>query len=113
MPFASYHAHVYYDAATRPAAAAVREALGAGFAVLLGRWHDEPVGPHPVGMYQVAFAAGEFARVVPWLMEHHAGLSVLIHPNTDDDLGDHTGRALWLGAPLELRLDTFRQGGKS
>jgi aromatic ring-cleaving dioxygenase len=109
MAFSGYHAHVYYDAATRPAAAALREALDERFTVLLGHWHDEPVGPHPIGMYQVIFAPDEFARVVPWLMEHHGPLSVLIHPTTDDDLGDHSDRALWLGRQLELRLDMFRQ----
>jgi aromatic ring-cleaving dioxygenase len=111
MPFASYHAHVYYDAATRAAARRIRKALGERFAVQLGRWHDEPVGPHPQGMYQVAFAAEEFPRVVPWLMANHAGLPVLIHPNTDDDLGDHSERAMWLGAQLPLRLDMFRPPG--
>jgi aromatic ring-cleaving dioxygenase len=113
MDFPSYHAHVYYDAATRPAAAQIREALGAAFSVVLGRWHDEPVGPHPQGMYQVAFEAAEFPRVVPWLMAHHAGLSVLIHPNSGDDLGDHSERALWLGRQLALRLDFFRAPGGS
>ena len=53
---ASFHAHIYYDAATRPDAERLREAIGAGFDVQLGRWHDEPVGPHPISMYQVAFA---------------------------------------------------------
>ena len=112
MPFSSYHAHVYYDAGTRPQAAVLRDALGAEFTVQLGRWHDTPVGPHPQGMYQVAFAAEEFARVVPWLMEHHGPLSVLIHPNTEDDLGDHSHRALWLGKKLELKLDMFRPESK-
>ena len=50
-----FHAHIYYNPETRPAAERLREAIGAGFAVQLGRWHDQPVGPHPVSMYQVAF----------------------------------------------------------
>ncbi|HEX9842962.1 MAG TPA: DOPA 4,5-dioxygenase family protein, partial [bacterium] len=64
---------------------------------------------HPQSMYQVAFAAEEFPRVVPWLMAHHGPLAVLIHPNTDDDLGDHSDRALWLGRQLDLNLAMFRQ----
>src|SRR5690349_5693003 len=68
MSIAGYHAHVYYDAATRGAAERLREALGAGFDVRLGRWHDQPVGPHPSSMYQVAFDVAEFARIVPFLM---------------------------------------------
>jgi aromatic ring-cleaving dioxygenase len=39
----AYHAHVYYDAATRPLAAQLREAIGQRFEVGLGRWHDAPI----------------------------------------------------------------------
>jgi DOPA 4,5-dioxygenase len=42
-------------------------------------------------------------------MAHHGPLAVLIHPNTDDDLGDHSDRALWLGRQLDLNLAMFRQ----
>ena len=104
-----YHGHVYYDTATRPVAASLREALGARFAVRLGRWHDEPVGPHPISMYQVAFDVAEFPRVVPWLMLNRAGLDILVHPLTGDDYEDHTRFALWLGTPQPLRLETLRR----
>ena len=108
---AGYHAHVYYDAATRPEAERLRQAMGERFAVTLGRWHDAPVGPHPKSMYQVAFAVAEFARLVPWLMLNRAGLSILVHPSTGDDFVDHARFPLWLGTPLPLRLDTLRRGG--
>ena len=39
-----YHAHIYYDAETRRAAAELRAALADCFNVALGRWRDEPVG---------------------------------------------------------------------
>ncbi len=104
-----YHAHIYYDPQTRPIAEKLREAIGTDFAVVLGRWHDEPVGPHPVSMYQVAFELAEFPRLVPWLMQERAGLSVLIHPQTDDAYADHTAHAAWFGLPLELRLDGLRR----
>lgn len=100
-----YHAHVYYGPETRPVAERLREALGAGFAVKLGRWHDQPVGPHPVCMYQVAFAAPEFPRLVPWLMLNRESLSILVHPLTGNDYDDHAHHALWLGPSLPLRLD--------
>jgi len=100
-----FHAHVYYDPETRPVAERLRKAIGAGFAVQLGRWQDKPVGPHPVSMYQVAFAVAEFPRLVPWLMLNREGLSVLVHPLTGNDNDDHAHHALWLGPPLPLRLD--------
>ena len=107
----SYHAHVYYDAATRDEAALLRERIAAAFpAAVLGRWHDVPVGPHPVAMYQVAFGVAEFPRLVPWLMLNREGLSILVHPLTGDDYEDHARFALWLGAPLPLKLEMLRRG---
>jgi aromatic ring-cleaving dioxygenase len=104
-----YHAHVYYAPDTRPLAERLRDAIGRSFPVRLGRWHDQPVGPHPSPMYQVAFAVEEFARLVPWLMLNRAELSVLVHPETGHDYDDHTRFAVWLGAPLALRLDVLRR----
>jgi DOPA 4,5-dioxygenase len=105
-----YHAHIYYDAETRGIAERLREAIGGGFSVQLGRWHDQPVGPHSTAMYQVAFPIAEFPRLVPWLMLNREGLSVLVHPLTGDDYEDHATFALWLGPPLPLRLEVLRQG---
>jgi len=104
-----YHAHIYYDAETRPIAERLREAIGNHFGVELGRWRDEPVGPHPVPMYQAAFPAAEFPRIVPWLMLNRGGLSVLVHPQTEDAYDDHTIHALWLGTPLPLRVEGLRR----
>lgn len=102
---AGYHAHVYYpDAESRRRAAALREAIQARFAVTMGRWRDEPVGPHPVGMYQVAFDTPLFASFVPWLMLNRDGLAVLVHPRTGDEVADHSRFALWLGAVLPLDM---------
>ena len=64
-----YHAHLYYAPETRPIAERLRAAIGERFPqARIGSWHDEPVGPHPVSMYQVAFAVEEFPLFVPWLM---------------------------------------------
>jgi aromatic ring-cleaving dioxygenase len=102
-----YHAHVYFDSATRDTALQVREAIGARFDVRLGRVHDRPVGPHPKSMYQVAFPAAEFARLVPWLMLNRQALDVLVHPETGDDVADHTRHALWLGDRLPLDISVL------
>ena len=102
-----YHAHIYFDAESRERALRIREALGERFPVRLGRVHDRPVGPHPMSMYQVAFAPSEFARVVPWLMLHREELDVLVHPETGDDLADHTRHAMWLGTKLPLDLSVL------
>lgn len=103
-----YHAHVYYEPATQELAAGLRDALGTRFEVILGRWHDLPVGPHPKSMYQVAFAADQLDKVLPFLMLNRAGLDVLVHPETGDDLVDHRDHALWLGQKLPLDFESLR-----
>jgi aromatic ring-cleaving dioxygenase len=105
-----YHAHVYYQPATRDAAAALREAIGERFQCTLGRWHDNPVGPHPISMYQVAFPVAEFSRLVPWLMLNRGELVILVHPLTDDEYEDHAHHALWLGEKLPLKLEVLKHG---
>ena len=104
-----YHAHVYYDTNSKKAAARLRRRIGARFDTVLGRWHDEPLGPHPVSFYQIAFATELFAELVPWMALNREGLSVLVHPETGDDLLDHSDFAMWLGKSLSLRLDRLRQ----
>jgi aromatic ring-cleaving dioxygenase len=103
-----YHAHVYYDRGSHEAAARLREAIERSFEVVMGRWRDEPVGPHPQSMYQVKFDPAEFARIVPWLMLNRSGLTILVHPETDNAYLDHAENALWLGNKLSLRLEVLR-----
>jgi len=92
-PIAEYHAHVYYDPQAR-----------------LGRWHDALVGPHTRSMYQIAFPPAMLGAFVPWLMLNRDGLTILLHPETGDDLRDHTAHAAWFGAVLPLRLEAFAGG---
>jgi aromatic ring-cleaving dioxygenase len=104
-----YHAHVYYDPASRDLAARVRDGIASSFPdAQLGRWHDLPVGPHPQSMYQVAFAADRLAAILPWLMLNRLGLDVLVHPETGDDYADHSRHAAWLGKALPLRLEVLK-----
>lgn len=101
-----FHAHVYYDPATKETAARVREGLSR-FNVVLGSWHDEPVGPHPKSMYQVVFSPDQFGEVVPWLMLNREGLDVLVHPETGDSRAAHLDHSLWLGKKLKLNIGSF------
>jgi len=104
-----YHAHVYYDAESKPAAEALRAAIEAKFEGLrMGRWHDRPIGPHPHWSYQVAFTPDLFAEIVPWLALNRGELTVFLHPETGDVVPDHRDHALWLGDKAELNLDALR-----
>jgi aromatic ring-cleaving dioxygenase len=99
-----FHAHVYFDEATRGAAERLRGELTPRFALEIGRWHVQPVGPHTKPMYQLAFAGDQFAAVVPWLMLNRAGLSI-----TDDPVADHEVNPLWLGEALPIDVEFLRQ----
>ncbi|WP_375499011.1 DOPA 4,5-dioxygenase family protein [uncultured Nostoc sp.] len=104
-----FHAHVYFDPASRDVAARVREGLGVRFDVQLGRWFDKPIGPHPKAMYQVAFLPNQFDKVVPWLMLNREGLDILVHPETGDAVADHAVHSLWLGEKLDLNIEFLRR----
>ena len=105
----SYHAHVYYDASTREVAEALRAEIVARFPVEIGRMHDQPIGPHPQPMFEAAFAIAELPNIVPWLMLNRSGLTILVHPNTDDAVLDHTTHPLWLGTPVALDAEFIRR----
>jgi aromatic ring-cleaving dioxygenase len=100
-----YHAHVYFDSATRPAAERLRNTLIDMFAVEPGVFADEPRGPHPIPQFNMIFEIPQFQNIVPWLMLNHGDLNVLVHPLTESNLDDHTRYALWLGTPVPLRLE--------
>ena len=88
---ASWHAHVYFDAASRDAAWALRTTIERELAgkVAIGRFHERPVGPQ---------------TVVGWLALNHGALDVFMHPNSGDELRDHRDSALWLGRSHVLNL---------
>ena len=106
-----YHAHIYYDPAkTRSVAERVCAAVGDKFRVEIDGFRDGPVGPHPIANVLVIFKPAEFERVVSYLMLNREGLDVLVHPLTEDAVEDHSSFAIWLGNPVELRLNTLPRG---
>jgi aromatic ring-cleaving dioxygenase len=106
-----YHAHIYYDPAkTRSVAERVCAAVGAKFRVEIDGFRDGPVGPHPIANALVVFKPAEFEHVVSFLMLNREGLDVLVHPLTEDAVEDHSSFAIWLGNPVELRLNTLPRG---
>ena len=106
-----YHAHVYFDIATRLVAERLRDTIIGRFAVEPGGFSDEPRGPHPISQFNVMFRTEEFQNIVPWLMFNREGLDILVHPLTDDMVDDHTVYAMWLGTPVKLKLDTMQRTG--
>jgi DOPA 4,5-dioxygenase len=113
---APYHAHIYYDTASRPLAETLHHVLRERQAsgeldqlLFVGSLRDGKAGPHPQSQFEIHFTADALAVVREFL--HACGLKALIHPLTDDDLADHTRLAEWIGAPLELDLTTLDPPG--
>lgn len=102
-----WHAHVYFDPATREKAVTVRDRIARELGLQVGRVHDRPVGPHTEPMFQVIVPNEDLARAASWLSLNRDGLPVLLHPSTGDGLADHTEHALWMGRMLPVRKDAF------
>jgi aromatic ring-cleaving dioxygenase len=106
-----YHMHVYYDPESRERAAQLRAWVEERFPVRMGRWHDEPVGPHVTSMYQIAFAPEYFPTLVPFVMMNRMGLTVLLHPQSGRPRDDHTVNATWMGTVLPVKTEVLREVG--
>ncbi|KAK5743791.1 hypothetical protein LTR17_002413 [Elasticomyces elasticus] len=92
--------HIYFlqtDESEVAFATALHERIRREFPELrVYRVWDRPVGPHPVAMFEVnVFNPEQFGAFIPWLVINRGPLSALIHPNTGDDVRDHTQRATW------------------
>jgi aromatic ring-cleaving dioxygenase len=108
---ASWHAHIYFDAGSRDAAWQMRQTIEAHFAaaleagaLTLGRFHERPVGPHPMASFQLGFGSAQLTTMLEWLALNHGALDVFMHPNTGDALSDHRDAAVWIGRSHELVL---------
>ena len=111
-----FHAHIYYEVSDRSAAAQLHCDLkaekGTGDltdVIFVGEMTDRAVGPHPIPQYEVHF----YGRALPTVVERIKanGLRALVHRLTDDDLADHTSKALWIGEPLALDLSVLDPPG--
>ena len=55
-----------------------------GGAVELGNWNAEPRGPHVTPSFYFGFGTDLQPLILPWLQLNSLGLTILVHPNTDD-----------------------------
>ncbi|KAK4684326.1 hypothetical protein P7C73_g5858, partial [Tremellales sp. Uapishka_1] len=89
------------------------------------RFWDKPVGPHvcqtqcvivgptdaakPTPMFEVnVFDPHQLGALLSFFVAKRGPCSVLIHPNTGDDVVDHTTHATWLGERMPLDVDILR-----
>ncbi|PMD48342.1 hypothetical protein L207DRAFT_505371 [Hyaloscypha variabilis F] len=118
----AFDIHIYYfqkNANQKKFARELWERIRREFPELrIYRFWEEPIGPHPVAMFEVnLFTPAQFGAFIPWLVIHRGPLSALVHPNTidvatgehQDEYRDHTQRATWLGNPIALDLGMFHE----
>ncbi|KAI8866895.1 hypothetical protein GQ42DRAFT_165185 [Ramicandelaber brevisporus] len=112
-----YHFHVYFfqnNKDNREAAFQLRERIfkliDAGYFQVVPRrngFNTGPIGPHPIGSYEVWCPVEYFAKTYQWFVRNRGELSVLIHPLTKLEVSDHSDRAAWLGPAFPIDLSTL------
>jgi len=111
-----WHFHIYFhqrNVEEHDAALKLRDAVlslrrdGAFVAVPLWRVNTEPIGPHPVGSYEVWCPTESFASLFSYFCQNRGQLSILVHPLTKEARKDHEVRNGWLGPSFPLDLDTL------
>ena len=100
-----YHSHLYFDDKSEALAASIySEARQLDWVVEVGRFHPRPIGPHPCRQFQIRVTLDKLEEITAWFEARRNGLSVLIHPEIEDDYLAHTDLATWLGRPWPLKL---------
>ena len=92
----SYHAHIYFDEDNFHKAALLHKWVAERFVVELGNWNLAPRGPHVTPSFYFGFNNEQLQVIVPWLQLNSLGLTILVHPNTDDPRADHLYYTLWV-----------------
>lgn len=92
----SYHAHIYFDEDSHHKASLLRRWVAERFDVELGDWNLTPRGPHVTPSFYFGFQNELLPVVIPWLQLNSLGLTILIHPNSDNARSDHLYYALWV-----------------
>ncbi|KAI0303325.1 DOPA-like domain-containing protein [Multifurca ochricompacta] len=111
-----WHFHIYFhqkNEREHQAALKLRDAVlrlrrdGAFVAVPLWRVNIAPIGPHPVGSYEIWCPSESFAPLFSYLCMNRGDLSILVHPLTKEERKDHEIRNAWIGPSFPLDLSTL------
>lgn len=106
-PIRDFHAHIYFNADELEQAQALAAAASERFGVPVGRFHTQPIGPHPRGSCQLTVMPEQFGEFAQWLVLNRNGLTIFAHTSTGDDVPDHTEHVIWFGPSEELDLSVL------
>jgi DOPA 4,5-dioxygenase len=107
----SYHAHIYFDEDSYAKAALLRKWVAERFHVELGNWNREPRGPHVTPSFYFGFTNDLLPVIVPWLQLNSLGLTILLHPNSEDPRADHLYYALWVNRAQPVNAYGMKKPG--
>ena len=103
----NYHAHIYWHNDQQKTTAIQLRTHLASLGCRLGKIMDQPIGPHPLPMYQANYSDENATEVEQFLS--HAGLTVLLHEDTGEHIRDHTIGVRWIGQRLTLDIEWIKQ----
>lgn len=104
-----FHAHIYFDADQIDRARRLAEEARARFGVLVGRFHKEPIGPHPRGSCQLTVQPEQFGEFAQWMTLNRDGLTIFAHASTGRDIADHSEHVIWFGPSEALNFSIFAE----
>ena len=111
-----FHAHVYFSPAHQTQAQTLWTKASADLAngaIKVGPLEPGLRGPHLMFQFEIDFGEADLVQMLAWLMKNRDGLSVLVHPELEDEMKSHLNEALWFGIPLPLdftKLDLRSRG---
>jgi DOPA 4,5-dioxygenase len=104
-----FHIHLYYTEETlNVAKMLVSKIQDNDIECSVGRFHERPVGPHPMWSVQLLVKNESFGDLLSFVAVNRNKLTVFSHPVTGDDLKDHVDYAIWMGEMKELNLEAFK-----
>ena len=104
----NFHVHVYFEPEQFEQAKVLCQQAHTLFNVKIGTFHHKPVGPHPMQMCQLTADTKTIGELISWLAINRDGLIMFIHPDTGNNLKDHTEHAIWMGKMMTLNLSIFK-----
>ena len=106
-PIRDFHAHIYFNPDELEKAQVLAAAAHERFVVPVGRFHVQPIGPHPRGSCQLTVQPEQFGEFAQWMALNRNGLTIFAHTSTGDDLPDHTEHVIWFGPSEKLDLSVL------
>lgn len=103
-----YHIHLYYHEENIDYAKTLALEVKKRFDVSVGRFHEREVGPHPMWSVQLSVPVSLLGDVQSFICLNRKDIIAFIHPDTGDNLADHTSYIGWLGESLDLNINMFR-----